>query len=121
MLYYLAGPMTGYPEYNWPAFEYASDMLRSDSWDIISPHENDHEETLETRGSTLPYAGYLADDFKLLLDCGGIILLQGWTASRGAMAEFQYAVTADMEIWLFESLASDKGYYRVTRMDKVTC
>jgi len=33
---YIAGPMTGYPEFNFPAFDAARDYLERD-WNVISP------------------------------------------------------------------------------------
>ena len=92
----MAGPMSGYPEHNFPAFEDACASLRKKMY-ILSPHEVEHGERPEDRGK-LSYEEYLREDFKLLTECQGIILLPGWTKSKGAMAEFHYAVAAGMEI-----------------------
>lgn len=42
---YVAGPMSGIPQYNFPLFEAAATALREDGWVIVSPHECDSEET----------------------------------------------------------------------------
>lgn len=93
--WYLAGPMTGLPEHNYPAFAAAKADLESIGFKILSPHEIDFKETPETRG-TKHYSVYLREGFKLLLRCQGIILLPDWTMSRGAMAEFYLAHSLGM-------------------------
>lgn len=90
LTYYIAGPMTGIPEYNFPAFDAALECLGKEGIKCVSPHQIDHGETTETRRH-LPYQTYLRAGFKLLLDCGGIILLKGWTHSRGTRHELHIA------------------------------
>jgi len=43
--YYLAGPMTGLPQFNFPEFDRVAASLRSDGLNIISPAELDDSET----------------------------------------------------------------------------
>lgn len=98
---YLAGPMTGIPRFNFPAFEEATQRLRAAGHLITSPHENDtpavqaaawaspdgkldanHQIAGETWGDIL------ARDVKLVADCvRGIVFLPGWSKSRGARLE----------------------------------
>ena len=98
--YYLAGPMSGYPQFNIPAFDTAAKELRALGYTIVSPAERD---TYETRSAALAsetgshsditfqsetYGDMLARDMKILSDeVGGIIFLSGWTGSRGAKVE----------------------------------
>jgi len=124
--YYLAGPMSGLPEYNYPAFEKASIALEEQGIKVKSPHTIDHgQHEFKTtpyssihscvqmvtlidpdgreygadcgkpaddpihslaRGA-LPYQVYMKAGYRMLLNCGGIVLIQGWTQSRGAMNE----------------------------------
>lgn len=37
---YLCGPMTGLPEYNYPAFHAAAAELRAQGWRVVNPAEN---------------------------------------------------------------------------------
>lgn len=38
-LLYISGPMHGFPEFNFPAFEDAAGKLRAHGYRVISPHE----------------------------------------------------------------------------------
>lgn len=102
--YYLAGPMSGYPEYNFPAFERACELLRTGrQLTIASPHEIDHGETPETRGN-LHYSAYMRAALKLLLECDGIIMLPKWEGSSGATLEFRVARGLSMPVFQIMTL-----------------
>jgi hypothetical protein len=95
---YLAGPMSGIPQFNFPAFYEAAAQLRALGWDIISPAEIDDT---EDEGAALKsvdgspesakrsWGDFLARDVKLIADGGitAIVFLPGWTDSRGARLE----------------------------------
>jgi hypothetical protein len=100
MRLYVAGPMTHYPHFNYPAFIAAATLLRYRGHDVVSPAELDDPEdraaALASRdGNPATYTGtstwgdFLARDVKLLADDGieGIVVLPGWKASRGARLE----------------------------------
>lgn len=96
--YYLAGPMTGYPKYNFDEFEYYTKLLRAAGVRVESPHEIDHGETEETRGK-LPYEVYLNAGIRLLDSCGGIILLSGWPQSGGTCAELSRSIDLGFPVY----------------------
>jgi hypothetical protein len=100
--YYLAGPMTGLRQHNFPAFESAAKELRQQGYDIKSPHEIDFGETEENRGRMLPYNYYLKESLKLLLQCDGIVMLPQSHLSRGARIELELAKNCGMEVWRYE-------------------
>lgn len=101
MKIYLAGPMTGYPEFNFPAFRAAAAKLRAAGHFVFNPAERDVErdgkdwskeapngdqEAAKAKGFSLRVA--LGDDLAFICaeaDC--IALLPGWEASKGANAE----------------------------------
>ena len=99
--FYLAGPMSGYPKFNFPAFHAAAKALREHGgWQIMSPAEMDAEsgvakKAMQSESGNLADAGiketwgdFLARDVKIIADCvDGIIFLPGWQRSRGARLE----------------------------------
>ena len=82
---YIAGPMTGLPEYNFPAFHAAAERLRQAGWKPVNPAENFDGRT------DLPREDYLRADVKLLIECGAVAMLSGWEDSRGAKLEYLLA------------------------------
>ena len=101
MKVYLAGPMSGRPGFNIPAFDAAAEYLRHEGFDVVSPAEVDGETTraillTSVNGShdDLPpsdggWSAYLARDFRILADEGiqAIVTLPEWETSRGARLE----------------------------------
>jgi hypothetical protein len=81
MKLYLSGPMTGVPEFNYPAFNKAAADLRAAGYEVVSPAELDNGDTSK------PREYYLRRDFQEVLKADGIALLPGWENSRGAKAE----------------------------------
>lgn len=103
MQYYLAGPMTGIEKYNFPLFDEVAADLRLRGMDIVSPHEIDHGETEETRGS-LPYTEYIKAGLKQLLECGAIVLLPGWEVSNGCHLEVLVARQCGMTVYTYDPI-----------------
>jgi len=84
MKIYVAGPMTGYPELNFPAFHAAAALLRAEGHEVVNPAEINAD----------PSAGWLdcmRADIRELVTCDAIYLLRGWMCSRGATLERQIA------------------------------
>lgn len=98
--YYLAGPMTGLPNYNYPAFEEVERQLVAKGLTVKSPHRNAWP-AYEPDSSEF-YSQVLRDALNLLLTCEGLILLKGWTRSRGAMVEYYIAQALGMPIYLVD-------------------
>lgn len=97
MRYYLAGPMTGIPQFNFPAFYAAAEDLRSVGHEIVSPAEMDDIESSgeamsspdgSPASSSTTWGQCLGRDVALIADeCGGIVFLPSWERSRGARLE----------------------------------
>lgn len=99
MKLYLAGPMSGVPEFNRPTFMKVAEFLRLSGHDVISPAELDDEDTLRAdydyfggHGVTdRQRAKFLKRDLKKLLKCDALALLPGWQTSSGANTELVVA------------------------------
>ena len=105
MKIYLAGPMRGYENFNFPAFDFAAAKLRQEGHEVFSPAERDrliHGPKLEnnktgdeveaekTVGFSLRDA--LATDMDWIArNADAIALLPGWEKSSGAQAELALA------------------------------
>jgi len=95
MSLYLAGPMTGYPEFNYPAFTEAAGALRAGGETVVSPHE------LHDNDFSRPFDWYLRRDLKALCDCDAVALLPGWEDSRGAKLEVAVAEGLGLRTYLW--------------------
>ena len=98
--YYLAGPMSGYPQYNFNTFTTACYALRDAGIKVLSPHEIDFGEAEGVRGQ-LPYETYMQAGLDLLEKCSGIILLAGWPQSTGTLRELARAIELDMPVYFY--------------------
>lgn len=100
--YYLSGPMSGIPEFNYLAFEAACQHLRGElGLTVVSPHNVQHNENGVV--GSLPWTEYLRKDIQemLALGCNAIILLPGWSKSRGARLELQMALGLEMDVFFY--------------------
>lgn len=102
---YLAGPMRGYKDFNFPAFFEAANKLREDGHTVFNPAERDTKEygserlktetgneeevakNLGKEGLSLARECFLADTTFICSQADAIYLLSGWQKSRGAIAE----------------------------------
>lgn len=88
---YIAGPMTGLPDFNYPAFHAAAAELRSQGLHVENPAEHGTVAGAE-------WSDYLRYDIGRLATCGAIYLLPGWEKSKGAQLEVHIARTLGMSI-----------------------
>jgi len=101
---YVAGPMRGYEQFNFPAFDAARDKLVRNGWNVISPADIDRAsgDTNATTGEVAPVQDYVIRDFFTLLFLsyinGVITMLPGWERSTGAVAEFFLARWLGMKV-----------------------
>jgi hypothetical protein len=92
MRLYLAGPMRGYPEFNFPAFREATRRLRGLGHQVFSPAERDEAEGFDpTKDQALSLAYYMACDLPAVCRSDAIAVLPGWEKSQGARLEVHVA------------------------------
>ncbi len=89
MKLYIAGPMSGLPGENFPAFNALAAQLRQRGHTVINPAE------LLPVGT--PRAQCMKVDLPLLVHCEAIVLLPGWEVSDGATHEFKTALMCGLE------------------------
>ena len=81
---YIAGPMTGLPDLNFPAFHAEAARLRALGFDAVNPAEINPE-------PTVGWQACMRADIAQLVTCDGVVLLPGWERSRGASLEAHIA------------------------------
>lgn len=88
---YLAGPMTGYAEFNFPTFNAAAAALRAEGWSVVNPADHG---LVDGAG----WGDYLRHDIAKIAGCESIALLPGWSKSKGAQLEVHIANALEMPI-----------------------
>lgn len=100
---YIAGPMTGIPENNYPAFHDAERRLRLMGFDVLNPANNEFLPDFEPT-----WADWMKIAIAQLIRADGIALLDGWENSKGARLENQIAEELQIERYLLRQV---KGFY----------
>lgn len=88
---YLAGPMTGISELNFPAFNQEAERLRAEGLQVLNPADHGIVDGAD-------WADYLRHDIAGLASCERIHLLRGWTKSKGACLEMNIAKALGMTV-----------------------
>lgn len=103
---YLAGPMRGLPEFNFPAFHAAAARLRADGFTVISPAERDLEDGFDpnTGEGLRTFAQYMEVDLPLVCAADNLVLLPGWETSEGVALEKHVAETVGKGIYEYEEV-----------------
>lgn len=106
---YLAGPMQGYPEFNFPTFHAVTYCLRQNGHRVFNPAEKDIErhngtniaagnmtgslEQLKAEHASFSLRAALAEDMEFICrEAKCLVTLPGWEKSLGAQAEHRTAV-----------------------------
>ena len=92
---YIAGPMTGIDQFNYPAFNAAAARLRAMGYHVENPAEN----PAPPCGS---WQAYMRMAITQLVKCDTIALLPGWEKSRGAKIEHRLATELGLSVWVLE-------------------
>jgi hypothetical protein len=101
MKVYIAGPMRGYVDYNFAAFDAAAAMLESDGHEVVNPAQMDRDVGFDPK-STEVSNEFLRDalrrDLSAICDCDAIAMLPGWEHSGGANIEWSLAVHLSLRV-----------------------
>lgn len=93
MKVYIAGPMRGIEQFNWPAFDECEQRLITLCHQVINPAQMDRDAGLkpDSEVSTTYLRAALASDVRELSLCDAIAMLPGWERSEGAKIEHAIA------------------------------
>ena len=95
---YLAGPMSGIPNSNHPAFHAAAKKLRAEGHKVMSPAEEyPNPKKFVRRTGFFDYCRFIC------AVADGVALLPGWEYSPGAKAEHALAVALRLKIIYLEA------------------
>jgi hypothetical protein len=88
---YIAGPMSNMPDFNYPAFNAAAAQLRAQGLHVENPAEN-------SPPACGTWEGWMRKAIAQLVTCDEVVLLPGWSSSRGAQVEYDLAKTLGMSV-----------------------
>lgn len=101
---YIAGPMRGYPRWNFDAFDEEAEKWRQKGWKAVSPADVDRALGFDPDGpqeqvdDRFKRAAILRD-VMLVLDADAIVLLPGWWISKGVAVELAVAKFMGLRVW----------------------
>ncbi len=114
---YVAGKMRGVEEFNFPAFDVATEILRDAGYFVFSPAERDRAAGFDPSGMTgnedLSKLGFslrealAADTQWIAMEADAVYLLDGWENSSGARAEKALAEALGLEVLYQTDLGSN--------------
>lgn len=82
MKLYIAGPMSGLPDFNYPAFHAAEAQLQAAGYETLNPASNGEKDSWED---------YMRAAIAQVIQADGIAYLPGSYKSRGARLELRLA------------------------------
>jgi hypothetical protein len=95
---YIAGPMSGMKDFNFPAFFEAEHQLEKLGYEVINPAHNDGatvQEALQSAGTpdspNKLWSYYMKRDLPHVMDVDMLCVLPGWQNSKGASLEVAVA------------------------------
>jgi hypothetical protein len=108
---YIAGPMRGYEDGNFPAFDRQAKVLEKQGWRVINPADMDRQDGSPPGGHLKfdPETDYDDREFMrealerdlvaICKDCTAIYMMSDWETSRGAKAEWHTAKAVGLKIY----------------------
>ena len=107
---YIAGPMTGIPMWNFPAFFDAEHQLLELGYSVLNPAHNDGknvEEAMASAGSpekpNYPWSYYMKRDLPHVMSADMVCLLPGWQNSKGARLEVHVAQALGLPLMILQN------------------
>jgi hypothetical protein len=109
MKIYIAGPMSGHEDWNFPAFFEAEEQLKELGYETLNPATNDGanletaiQNAISARDSGATWAGYMRRDLHSLSLSDAVCVLPDWKSSKGASLEVQVAQALGIPIYILK-------------------
>lgn len=124
---YIAGPMRGYPRYNFDAFHAAEKTLTQEHWRVLSPASADEAEGFDPDTAVVTQEDmlvFMRRDFDMIMRADAIAVLPGWEKSTGATAEVALARWKGIPVLRYPDMVNVfeedilEEAYRITRGDR---
>lgn len=110
---YIAGPMTGMPDMNYPEFFDIQSKLEAQGYRVLNPARVDVEFPKACGHSRLDagctpcmerdWMWYMRRTINMMLEADGVALLRGWRNSRGAKIEHDLALALGMPVNMWQA------------------
>lgn len=98
---FLSGPMTGYENFNFKKFDDVADRLSKAGVDVVNPagicRKYKKEKVLADKSV---FDAMIAEQQEAEKTCTGILLLDGWEASKGVRLELKTALDSGADVFL---------------------
>lgn len=134
---YLAGPMRGIKDFNFPEFMRNAELLRSAGHSVFNPAERDlsvhgaaslktatGDETEVAKNLNMDPKAFardcfLADTEYICKHADAIYLMPGWETSKGAIAEKALGEALGLEIWYLHNDPEDSRWISISKRNSV--
>lgn len=108
MKIYLAGPMRGYPDWGFPAFDRAEERWRAAGHTVLAPTAIDRALGIGPGIDQEAFDGFnrlaIRLDLAFILEVDALALLSGWEKSRGSAVELALAQFLGLPIYDAETM-----------------
>ena len=109
MKIYIAGPMSGHEDWNFPAFFEAEEKLKELGYETLNPATNDGanletaiQNAISARDAGATWASYMRRDLSNLCLSDAVCVLPNWKSSKGASLEVQVAQALGLPIYVLK-------------------
>lgn len=100
---YISGPMSGIKDYNKPAFKQVESILRANGYKTANPASIEMPKIVGFTDKQI-WVWCMKKALRMMLKCDTIVLLPGWTKSKGAKVERWIGMILEYRIEEFDKM-----------------
>ena len=110
---YIAGPITGIKDFNFPAFFAMEESLKNSGLEtILNPASNKKDP------NTTSWKEFMIDAIDMVMRSEQVVFLEGWEKSKGARVEMELAKGLGLGIF-FEKDPNEKGETMLQQAERI--